>query len=186
MQEMPRLPQPRASLATGLGVSLLLHGLLFSLFKAPGPEAISDQRRWSEVLTVVLTPPAPPSPPKTEAVPEERQPEPAQRTPRPAARRAAPQAITMAPAPAEPADLPAAETADGPRLDMEAAKASARQLAAELDPPGKETVYRETKEERLGRAISAAKRGNCKDFNGAGLLSPLIMLLDKKDSGCKW
>jgi hypothetical protein len=36
------------------------------------------------------------------------------------------------------------------------------------------------------RAIGRAKRRDCKDGIPGGLLAPLILLLDKKDSGCKW
>ncbi|CDG86075.1 hypothetical protein GJA_5479 [Janthinobacterium agaricidamnosum NBRC 102515 = DSM 9628] len=37
----------------------------------------------------------------------------------------------------------------------------------------------------MARSMSQAKRGDCKNAPG-GLLAPLLMLMDKKDSGCKW
>ena len=40
---------------------------------------------------------------------------------------------------------------------------------------------------QLARDIASGKRGDCRTaYAGAGLLAPLVMLLDKKDSGCKW
>jgi hypothetical protein len=41
-------------------------------------------------------------------------------------------------------------------------------------------------ESRLARGIQAAKRANCKDGIPGGLLAPLFLMMDKKDSGCKW
>jgi hypothetical protein len=38
----------------------------------------------------------------------------------------------------------------------------------------------------MARAISSAKRRDCKDGLPGGLLGPLLLLMDKKDSGCKW
>ena len=39
---------------------------------------------------------------------------------------------------------------------------------------------------KSARAIAGAKRRDCKDGIPGGLLAPLILLMDKKDSGCKW
>jgi hypothetical protein len=41
-------------------------------------------------------------------------------------------------------------------------------------------------ESKAAKAISAAKRGDCKDGLPGGLLAPLIMLTQKKGTGCKW
>ena len=38
----------------------------------------------------------------------------------------------------------------------------------------------------LAKAISKAKRRNCKDGVPGGLLAPLFLAMDKKDHGCKW
>ncbi len=75
---------------------------------------------------------------------------------------------------------------------MNTAKQTARQLAgqtklgreghanAQFPDPPLET------ESKLGKAISRAKRRNCKDGVPGGLLAPLFLAMDKKDHGCKW
>ena len=81
---------------------------------------------------------------------------------------------------------------------MNAALGTARKLASEkgaLQDPARagtpvaqlddHPLYPEQRETKLARDIAGAKRGDCKN-TGAGLLSPLIWLLDKKDSGCKF
>jgi hypothetical protein len=120
-------------------------------------------------------------------------------TDRPAPARTDPQAITVIPAaPDQPAASPAkpatAQEAE-PDVDVDKALAAARKMANNLEPPpmnwaaaklnkGKE--WKETRDQRLGRAISGAGRADCKTaYSGAGLLAPLFMLADKKDSGCK-
>ncbi|HEX8601009.1 MAG TPA: hypothetical protein VF774_00050 [Pseudoduganella sp.] len=106
-----------------------------------------------------------------------------------------PPAMTMVPPqPAEsaPASAPAGSA---PSFDRDAARAAARSMANDLNPStnwaaeklnkGKE--WKETKEERLGRNVGNSARGDCRSaYAGAGLLAPLVMLMDKKDSGCKW
>jgi hypothetical protein len=96
--------------------------------------------------------------------------------------------------PAQPADPGPAVSA--PKFDPDAARAAARGMANDLNPPptnwaaeklnkGKE--WKETKTERLGRNVENSARGDCRTaYTGAGLLAPVYMLLDKKDSGCKW
>lgn len=74
-----------------------------------------------------------------------------------------------------------AEPAGGKGFDRDAALQVARAMANEPDPA--EPYATETK---LARAIASAKRRDCKDGIPGGLLAPLILLLDKKDSGCKW
>jgi len=41
-------------------------------------------------------------------------------------------------------------------------------------------------ESKFERAIKAAKRPDCKDGVPGGLLAPIFLAMDKKDSGCKW
>jgi hypothetical protein len=68
----------------------------------------------------------------------------------------------------------------------------ARELANEPDPAKAGTALAQlppkplATETRAARAISRAKRRDCKDGIPGGLLAPLILALDKKDSGCKW
>ena len=41
-------------------------------------------------------------------------------------------------------------------------------------------------ESKFERAIKQAKRPDCKDGVPGGLLAPIFLAMDKKDSGCKW
>lgn len=109
--------------------------------------------------------------------------------------------ITRAPAdavsfePAAPAAEPLAPAHAAPVFDRQAALASARKLAGEVDPARADTLVArlearkeplETKDEKLARTIASGKRTDCVKANGAGsLLTPLMWLLDKKGSGCK-
>lgn len=95
----------------------------------------------------------------------------------------------MAQQPAEPVPDSGSEA---PTFDLNAAKLSARQLAgqtrlgregmanAQFPDPPLET------ESKLAKAISKAKRRDCKDGVPGGLLAPLFLMMDKKDHGCKW
>ena len=204
------MPGSRAAL---FGLSLLLHGALLWLFLLAQPGQ-DRERVWPQVATDLVwirTPPpkaAPPAPapaaplaPAAVARPREiaaaRPASPARR-PRaerlPKTEQAAPAAPEAIPAPVtEPV---VASATDAPAFDREAALASARRIATESEPfragmalaqaPAR-PVYRETKEEKLGHAIAGAKRGNCLGPNAGGnLLTPLMWLIQKKDSGCKF
>jgi hypothetical protein len=67
----------------------------------------------------------------------------------------------------------------------------ARRLATLPDPARADTPVGQfpepalQAETRAARAIASAKRAHCKDGVRGGLLAPLVLLLDKKDSGCK-
>ena len=105
--------------------------------------------------------------------------------PAPAAPKAPdPFVVEQAPEPPPPTDTP--------RFDLEAARTAARSLANIRDPAREGTAVAQFPEKpletetRAARAIGAAKRRNCKDGVPGGLLAPLLMLADKKDSGCKW
>ena len=208
MQQTLTYPNgPRRGLVAGLAVSILLHALLLALWRMPeAPPMPPETRRWAEPLTVRILPPPPPQPvaraePPRQAVAKAEKP-PARRPPpaRAAAERdrepdsTAEPAITVVPPPsAEPAPAPA----DGaPKFDRDAARAAARSMANDLDVPSqnwaaeklkKAREREETENERLGRNIANSARPDCKTaYAGAGLLAPLLMLMDKKDSGCKW
>lgn len=81
---------------------------------------------------------------------------------------------------------------EAPRFDPDAARKMARSLAHMRDPAKEGTAIGQfpdkplETESRAARAIGAAKRRDCKDGIPGGLLAPLILLADKKDSGCKW
>jgi hypothetical protein len=93
--------------------------------------------------------------------------------------------IVQQPSSTEP--VPAA-----PHFDRDAARQFARRIASERDPAKVDTAVGQFPEKalqtesRAERAIGSAKRRDCKDGIPGGLLAPFILLLDKKDSGCKW
>jgi hypothetical protein len=194
--------------AAGIAVSLALHALVLSIYRQPQPAPAAAP---PESLTVRLRPLAPPVPPAPQALPQDLAQERPQTRPqaRPApAKRSRP--VIAVPAQtrgsseetlvaAPPADLPpqadaapsSAPTA-APAFDMNAARGMARKLANEADPAKVGTALErlppkplET-ESRLARGIGAAKRANCKDGIPGGLLAPIYLMLEKKDSGCKW
>lgn len=177
----------------GIALSLLAHALLIPALRAPAPAPASSTPR---PLAVRVQPPPPPRPEK---------PQPAA-TPRassagspPRAARATPPRRVIA-VPAEDSapvsdpfvvQQPPADT-DTPRFDPEAARRMARSLANMKDPAREGTAVGQfpdkplETESRAARAIGAAKRRNCKDGLPGGLLGPILILADKKDSGCKW
>jgi hypothetical protein len=67
----------------------------------------------------------------------------------------------------------------------------ARQLASEPDPARKGMAVAQIPAKplptasELARKMEGASRPDCRHAPG-GLLAPLLMLMDKKDSGCKW
>jgi hypothetical protein len=194
--------QRPSRLIAGLAFSLALHAALLLAWRqdksAPPPVAAE---RTS--IAVWLRPPPPPPPPPLKNEPAPR----AAAKPAPAAgpkRRAAPNVIALppptpaAPAPpdaftVEPPAPPAPmESPSAPRFDPDAARKLARQMAGEPDPAKADTALARlppkplATETRAARAISQAKRANCKDGIPGGLLAPLLLMMDKKDSGCKW
>jgi hypothetical protein len=195
--------QRPSRLIAGLAFSLALHAALLLAWRqdkrAPPPVAAE---RTS--IAVWLRPPPPPPPPPLKNEPAPR----AAAKPAPAAgpkRRAAPNVIALPPptpaAPAPPKDAftveppapPAPmESPSAPRFDPDAARKLARQMAGEPDPAKADTALARlppkplATETRAARAISQAKRANCKDGIPGGLLAPLLLMMDKKDSGCKW
>ncbi|MES2128606.1 MAG: hypothetical protein V4463_15160 [Pseudomonadota bacterium] len=181
----PRTPN---RLATGLLVSLAVHALLILGYQFTKKPATPEPRQEKRFIAVWVQPPKPKEAPK-----------PADASPRKTAQRSstpAPRIIALAPKPAEPAPMvlvPAAPPTTpeaAPVFDREAAMKTARAMANEPDRPGtavgqlpRAPLAAETKE---ARAIASAKRRDCKDGLPGGLLAPLFLLMDKKDSGCKW
>ncbi|MES2741616.1 MAG: hypothetical protein V4754_11775 [Pseudomonadota bacterium] len=78
-----------------------------------------------------------------------------------------------------------------PAFDIEAARKTARALASQPDPARAATAVGQIPakplpdDTPLARHIAQAKRADCKDGVPGGLLAPLLLLMDKKDSGCK-
>jgi hypothetical protein len=200
----PGLPgrRPLARLVAGIALSVAMHALLLSLTRPP-PAAIAPP---PVPLTVRLQPPAPAVPAEQPAQaepalpPPRRQAAPPRQAPRPA-RAARPviavppagafteDSLSVAPAPVTPAqDGPASP----PSFDMDAARKVARATANAPDPARIGTALERLPppplqtESKFERAIKAAKRPSCKDGVPGGLLAPLFLMMDKKDSGCKW
>jgi hypothetical protein len=198
-------PMPsRRGIALGIGVSLLLHGALIYLWRHVQPQVPPDTAPRVESVAVWIRPlAAKPPPPPVEVVKPKREPKPiskpklatARETPAAAtAPTPSPQAITVVPAaPATPTASTDNATPETPKFDMEAARKMARRMAGERDPSKVGTAVGQIPdkplqtESQLARDIAQGKRGDCRTaYSGAGLLAPVLMLLDKKDSGCKW
>ncbi len=182
----------------GVALSLAVHALVLSLQRREAAHAPAQDAR---PLAVRLRPPPPPPPPapRVQQAPTP-VPSPAPRPARRAQERAPRPVIAVEPAPAQAQPEPftvqqapqATEEAQAPRFDREAARTMARSLSHIRDPAKVGTAIGQfpdkplETETRAARAIGAAKRPNCKDGLPGGLLGPLLLLADKKDSGCKW
>lgn len=182
----------------GVGVSIAVHVLLMFAYRHSGP-ALPAFEPEPEPLVVSIRPLPPPVPPRV----EEATPAPvAQAKPTRSTRKSTAKRVIAVPETTEPPSPdafvvqqpqePAPVADEAPKFDIDAAKQTARALAGQTklgregtalaqfpDPP----LETETK---AARAISKAKRRNCKDGLPGGLLAPLFLALDKKDSGCKW
>lgn len=194
----------RRSIALGIAVSLLLHGALIYLWRHVQPSVPPDTAPRVESIAVWIRPlAAKPPPPPVEVIKPKREAKPVSKPKLAAAREtpavatapaASPQAITVVPAsPATPAASADTFTQETPKFDMEAARKTARKMAGERDPSKVGTAVGQIPdkplqtETQLARDIAQGKRGDCRTaYAGAGLLAPVLMLLDKKDSGCKW
>ena len=199
------MPKGRG-IVLGITVSLLLHGALIYLWRHVQPPIRPDTAPRVESIAVWIRPLAARPPPPVEVVKPKREPKPISKPTRATAREtpaaataptSSPQAITVVPAsPATPAASPDTfrqESPETPKFDMEAAKRTARKMAGERDPSKVGTAVGQIPdkplqtETQLARDIAQGKRGDCRTaYSGAGLLAPVLMLLDKKDSGCKW
>jgi hypothetical protein len=186
-------------IAAGVALSLAIHALVLNLQHGGWQREVVDTPR---PLAVRLRPPPPPPvPPVEQAAPPEAAPQPVPRAkaskltrprkPRPVI------AVDPAPAPTQPdpftvQQAPEPAAPETPRFDREAAHRMARSLANMRDPAKEGTAVGQFPEKpletetRAARAIGAAKRRDCKDGLPGGLLGPLLILADKKDSGCKW
>ena len=196
----------RRGIVLGIAVSLLLHGALLSLWRHVRPSVALDTAPRVESIAVWIRPLAakPPPPPPVDIIQPKREPKPISKpklatvretpAPAPTAPASSAQAITVVPAsPATPVASPDTFTQETPKFDMEAARTTARKMAGERDPSKVGTAVGQIPdkplqtESQLARAIAQGKRGDCRTaYAGAGLLAPVLMLLDKKDSGCKW
>ena len=192
-----RMPQ---RIAAGVAVSLAVHVLVLSSWRG-GHRAPDVPPERPRPLAVRVQPPPPPlrvetpppSPPPAAEAPARA---PTPRKPRKVI--AVPPAPAAAPAPDPfvveqvPEPPPMDTSRETPRFDLDAARKAARSLANIRDPAREGTAVAQFPEKpletetRAARAIAGAKRRHCKDGVPGGLLAPLLMLADKKDSGCKW
>lgn len=194
----------RRGIVLGVAVSLLLHAGLIYVWRTARPAAIADTGPRVESVAVWIRPLAakPPPPPIAEVKPK-REPKPISAPKKTVASETAPPSATQAPsqntisiapaAPAAPVATPDALSSDTPKFDMNAALRTARKVANERDPSKVGTAVGQIPdkplqtETQLARDIAQGKRGDCRTaYSGAGILAPVLMLLDKKDSGCKW
>lgn len=182
----------------GVALSMLAHVVLLAVWRsapepvlAPPPAAIV--LHLQAPAPVVAAVPAPPPLPATRSKPAA-----TPRTPK--------RVIAVAQEPSaatEPAVVVAPQPAEAPppppqvkKFDLEAARSTARIVGVQDAPNADDAPLARLKkreeeahiqtESKAARAISAAKRGDCKDGLPGGLLAPLIMLTQKAGTGCKW
>lgn len=192
----------RPGVLAGLAVSLLLHAVLLSGYRLSSPPEAAPAGRS---MTVWLQPARPPAPSVAgpASPPAAVKPLPRKRAPVAAAVAGVPAAVQAIqpppPAEAQAAPLPREQDPlyagqEPGRFDIDAAKKAARKVASEKDPAKAGTLtaqleehplYPEQSASELARKIDGATRPSCLK-TGGGLLAPLVWLMDKKDSGCKF
>ena len=198
----------------GIALSIAVHGALLLALRYQAAPVRIDQAVAPREMVVLLLRASPPPPVAVAPAPAVPEPPPARKpkptlTPAPAARQEARRAqadprpraaqtevialpATAADKPADEGRFSVAPVEAGPTFDPNAAKAFARSIATKPDPARAGMAVAQIPEKPLetetkaARAIASAKRRDCKDGLPGGLLGPLILLLDKKDSGCKW
>jgi hypothetical protein len=169
-----------------LFATVLLH--LGALVLVLSPTAGRRDKTAAPAMELVWIKTPPPPAPVVAVTPPPAKPRAVRRAPRAAAPRTVPASgeSTLVAVPA-PEAAPEAAEATAPDFDHAQALGTARKIAREVDPVLPGTTYTETREERLGKAIASAKRPSCLKGNGGGnLLTPLMWLLEKKGSGCKF
>jgi len=204
----PALPDRRQvnRIAAGIALSLAAHALLLAVYRQPAaPPAAAPPER----LTVRLRAAPPPvvQPAEVEPAPAPKPVPRAQHPERPArksreviavpaeTRQSTDDTYAVKPAPKTEPE-PSAPASTTPHFDVDAARAAARgmasKLASEPDPDKVGTALERLPkpalqtETKIERAVRGAKRADCKDGVPGGLLAPLFLAMDKKDSGCKW
>jgi hypothetical protein len=190
-------------IAAGIALSVLAHAVLLAVYRQPATTLpAAPPERLTIRLQATPPPPAPPvevKPAETPAKPIPRAQPPARKT-RPVIavpvekRQSAEETYAVKPAPETPAPPP--EPATTRHFDVDAARSMARGMATKLanepDPDKVGTALERLPkpqlqtESKFERAIKQAKRPDCKDGVPGGLLAPIFLAMDKKDSGCKW
>ncbi|MBW8896890.1 MAG: hypothetical protein JF619_01945 [Massilia sp.] len=201
----PALPDRRQAtrIAAGIALSLVVHALLLATYRQPATTLpAAPPERLTVRLRAVPPPPPPPvaiKPAETPSAPVPRAQKPV-RKPRPVIavepdkRQSTEKTYAVEPAPQAPP--PPAPATPAPHFDLDAARSMARGMATKLanepDPDKVGTALERLPkpplqtESKFERAIKAAKRPDCKDGVPGGLLAPIFLAMDKKDSGCKW
>ena len=192
----PRLSTKRVII--GVALSMLAHVVLLTAWR-PAPQPAIAPQPVATPIVLRLQPPAAPA-----AVAEAPAPAPASipaTRSKPTAPRRVIAVAPKAPAPGAPAVVVEAQPVDAPapapkKFDLEAARSTARVVGVQDAPNADDAPLGRLKKQQLedqfqpeskaARAISAAKRGDCKDGLPGGLLAPLIMLTQKAGTGCKW
>ena len=190
-------------IAAGIAVSVLAHAVLLAVYRQPATTLpAAPPERLTIRLEAAPPPPAPPvevKPAEPPAKPIPRAQPPAKKT-RPVIavpaekRQSTEETYAVKPAPDTPAPPP--EPATTRHFDVDAARSMARGMATKLanepDPDKVGTALERLPkpalqtENKFERAIKQAKRPDCKDGVPGGLLAPIFLAMDKKDSGCKW
>lgn len=181
----------------GVAVSIAVHALFLLAYRDTTFRTLQVAPAEPTVLSVMIAPPAPPPPPPEPPLARATPPAPSAPVAPRATRPAPPQAVIAVTESASPTPDPFVvqqeETPQAaPKFDMNAARATARANAQLRDPSKEGTALAQfpepplQTESPLARSISQAKRRDCKDGIPGGLLAPIYLLMDKKDSGCKW
>jgi hypothetical protein len=198
----PALPDRKQvnRIAACIALSLAAHALLLAVYRQPAPTLSATP---PERLTIRLQPAPPPAQIKPAAAPPipRVQPEKHAKKTRPVIavepekRQSTEETYAVKPAPETP-ETPATPATTAPHFDVDAARSMARGMAtkllAEPDPDKVGTALERLPkpslqtESKFERAIKSAKRPDCKDGVPGGLLAPIFLAMDKKDSGCKW
>ena len=187
-------------IAAGIALSVLAHAVLLAVYRQPATTLpAAPPERLTIRLQAAPAPPVDVKPAETPAKPIPRAQPPARKT-RPVIavpvekRQSTEETYAVKPAPETPAPPP--EPATTRHFDVDAARSMARGMATKLanepDPDKVGTALERLPkpqlqtESKFERAIKQAKRPDCKDGVPGGLLAPIFLAMDKKDSGCKW
>lgn len=192
-----------ARIWAGIAISIAVHGVLLAMYRQPAaPPAPTPPEPLTVRLRAAPPPVVAPAPPIDTPVPTA-QPESAPRkqaktrTPRrviavePETRQSDQQTYKVEEKPV-PEETQKEAPPAAPAFDMNAALKTARKVANAPDPAKAGTALERLPppplqtESKFERAIKSAKRRDCKDGVPGGLLAPLFLAMDKKDSGCKW
>ncbi|MEO7496845.1 MAG: hypothetical protein ABIT83_07335 [Massilia sp.] len=193
---VPYIALPRRNrLLAGIVVSVLAHLALMWLYR-PGVHRFAIEDAPARPITVRLRAPEPVVPPAITSEPALKP------KARPRASTPPRPTIVVPPAANEPAETvavtpseitaPAEVPPKQPAFDIDKARQQARKLANAPDPAKADTPLarlqqRELEEKtKAAKAMEGAHRPYCKDGLPGGLLGPIFLLFDKKDSGCRW